>query len=75
MKITSLAKNVTVVEKKNGTLILISYSTPVAAFVPGEGYLKTSLFHSGTTSRHVNKWTENRADEKPQDFFNNLLEA
>jgi len=36
--------------------VLYSYSTPVAAFVPGVGYLQTQQHYSVTTSRHINKW-------------------
>ena len=46
--------------------ILYSYSTPVAAFVPGRGYLKTDRFYSVTTSRHVNKWIDGRSTTVPQ---------
>lgn len=40
----------------NGVKVLYSYSTPVAAYVPERGYLKTSTFYSVTTSKHINKW-------------------
>ncbi len=42
------------VELQNGTTVLYSYATPVAAFVPGRGGLCSSTKYSATTSRHVN---------------------
>lgn len=49
-------KPTTVLEKANGVSILISYSTAVAAFVPGRGFLRTKTKWSATTSRHINAW-------------------
>lgn len=73
MKVKSLAANQTEITLNNGDMVFVSYDTPVAAFISGRGYLKSSTKHSTTTSRHVNKWTENRAKEMPQDFFDNLI--
>jgi hypothetical protein len=36
--------------------IFFSYETPVAAFVPGRGFIRTETKHSVTTSQHINKW-------------------
>ena len=36
--------------------ILFSYETPVAAWVEGEGYIRTEVHYSRTTSRHINQW-------------------
>ena len=55
MKLIQIAPNATVVHHKDGA-VLFSYQTPVAAFVPGQGYLRTSGSFSTTTSRHINKW-------------------
>lgn len=43
----------------NGNRILFSFSKPVAAFVVGEGYMRTYDQCSYTTNFHINKWTEN----------------
>ena len=56
MKLHNFASNQTVVEFKNGTVVLFSYNTPVAAFVPGQGYVRTNHKWSVTTSKHINKW-------------------
>ena len=42
----------------NGTDVLFSYETPVAAFIEGEGYVRTATKYSVTTSRHINKWLD-----------------
>lgn len=56
MRIKSLAKNQTEVESKDGVYVFVSYETPVAAFVPGQGILREDRSSSVTTARHVNKW-------------------
>ncbi len=57
----------------SGKQILISYETPVAAYIHGVFY-KTSYKWSSTTSRHINKYLGSiDAEEKPQEFFDNLL--
>lgn len=48
--------NITEIQKTNGTIVLISYTTPVAAFVQGQGFFRTTERYSVTTTRHVNKW-------------------
>lgn len=73
MSIKSLGSNQTLVCKDNGTLILVSYSTPVAAYVPTEGYYRTDTKFSTTTSRHINKWCAANAEVKPQSFFASLI--
>lgn len=67
----------------NDKLILISYSTPVATFIFGKGHFRTSRrfgISGVTTQRHISMWlsqygrTLADVEEKPQSFFNNLLE-
>lgn len=66
MKLNPVGSNQTEVEKQDGTTILYSYKTPVAAFVPGKGALCTSKRYSVTTSKHVNqavaRWGATRHD-------------
>lgn len=40
----------------DGTRVLFSFQVPVAAFIPGDGYIRTSQVYSNTTTRHVNEW-------------------
>jgi hypothetical protein len=55
MNLTPVGSNQTEITRKDGVIVLYSYSTPVAAFVPGKGALCTTQKYSKTTSRHVNK--------------------
>lgn len=53
MRLNSIAANQTELEIGDA-IIMFSYSTPVAAFVPGRGGLVTDRHFSVTTSRHIN---------------------
>ena len=55
MQLTPIASNMTEVETSEAR-ILFSYRTPVAAYVFGEGFVRTEKWWSVTTSRHINKW-------------------
>ena len=73
MKIKPLGANQTELETGNG-LTLFSYETPVACFLYGKGYFRTSQKWSATTSKHINRWLDgNTAQEKPQSFFDDLV--
>lgn len=53
--------------------ILFSYETPVAAFVSGRGYLRTSKQHSRTTTKHVMQWLNGfHAEAVPQEAIDAL---
>ena len=56
MKLTPIATNQTSVSFNDGTEVFFSYRTPVAAYLPDRGYVKTDTFYSVTTSRHINKY-------------------
>jgi hypothetical protein len=79
MKIKSIGSNKTELELKDLTL-LISYETPVALIRLSGGAIKTSEFHSVTTSKHVNMWLRDHGfdpDKAPtmdQDWFNEFLD-
>jgi hypothetical protein len=76
MRLLSIAANQTEVEFGNDISVFFSYRTPVAAFIPGLGYVKTSKKFSQTTSKHINKWLEGEtATEVDQDYINNLVGA
>jgi hypothetical protein len=56
MKIKTIASNMTELHTDDA-VILFSYETPVAALRKSDHeYLRTDLFWSQTTSRHINKW-------------------
>ena len=72
MQLTPIASNMTEVETADAR-ILFSYRTPVAAYIFGEGFVKTDKFWSVTTSRHINKWLGGvLAKEQPQSYFDGL---
>jgi hypothetical protein len=56
MKVFPIGSNQTEVELADGTVVLISYSTPVAALVPGKGWIRTAKKWSATTTKHINAW-------------------
>jgi hypothetical protein len=56
MKVQPIGANQTEVTLANGTEILFSYSVPVAAIVPGKGWIRSAFKHSATTTKHVNAW-------------------
>jgi len=82
MKIKSLGSNKTELELKDLRL-LVSYSTPVALIRSqflGGGAIKTSMFHSVTTSKHINQWLESHGHNpkltpvQSQSFFDTFLD-
>jgi hypothetical protein len=73
MKIQTGKANQTVLTLNNGTEVFISYQTPVAAFIPGEGYVKTEEWFSATTSKHITQYAGKNAPTRPQSFFNGLI--
>jgi len=56
MKVTQVTTTSTQVSLADGTEVLFSYSTPVAALVPGKGWMRTEKTHSVTTTKHINRW-------------------
>lgn len=74
MKLKSLAVNQTEIEFANGITVFFSYQTPVAAFDPGVGYVRTNHKWSRTTSKHINKWLRGyAAAEVDQTYFDSLV--
>jgi hypothetical protein len=41
---------------ENGAQFLLSYATPVAAYIPGLGFMETNQKFSVTTSKHITQW-------------------
>ena len=74
MKLTPIAANQTQISLNNGTEVFFSYKTPVAAYLPEKGYVRTEKFWSVTTSRHINKWLKdvNNVTEIDQAVLDNL---
>ena len=73
MQLNPIGSNMTEVETSEAR-ILFSYRTPVAAYVFGEGFVKTDKFWSVTTSRHINKWLDGgTANKVAQTYLDNLV--
>ena len=66
MQLQSLGANKTQVDLADGTSVFFSYKTPVAALVPGKGWIRTSTKYSSTTSKHINQWITGTATEVDQ---------
>lgn len=73
MKLNPIGSNKTVVALDNGTEVFFSYKTPVAAFVPGRGYVRTDRKWSVTTSKHINQWLNGTAEIVPQAYLDALV--
>jgi len=71
MRLSPIGSNMTEVETDNAR-VLFSYRTPVAAYIFGEGFVKTSTWYSTTTSRHINKWGARDAQEVDQKILDAL---
>lgn len=75
MNLTTIGANQTMITLADGSQVFFSYNTPVAAYLPGEGYLVTATKHSATTSKHINAWAGKGCDTRPQEFFDNLIKS
>ena len=75
MKIKQLGSNQIELHTKDGTIVLFSYDTPVAALI-NNGYVKTDTKYSNTTTKHINKWLAGvDAPKVSQDCLNLLIGA
>lgn len=81
MKLTKISNNAHTLLLANGTEILFSYETPVAAFVQNFGpynrctYIQTGVKYSRTTSKHINAYLPDteKAIKVDQSTFDSLL--
>ena len=75
MKLTPIAANQNEVEFTNGAQVFFSYKTPVAAYCPSKGYIRTATWYSSTTPRHINKWLKGVTEvtEVPQEQIKELV--
>ena len=67
MLVQQIGSNMTEVMLADGTTVLISYTTPVAALVPGKGWIRTAHKWSATTTKHINKWLAKNCGGTVQD--------
>ena len=75
MQLTPIAANQTQLNLNDGTQVFFSYKTPVAAYCPSKGYIRTAKKWSVTTSRHINKWLKGITEvtEVPQEYLTELV--
>jgi hypothetical protein len=69
-----MSTNNTTIRLNDGREICLSYGVPVAAFIPGLGYVKTARKYSVTTSRHANTYAGDRAKVIEDSEFCKLIE-
>ncbi|OZI20082.1 hypothetical protein CAL26_21240 [Bordetella genomosp. 9] len=61
-------KDPVVLEYRDGTQLLFSYEVPIAAFIPGQGYIVSDEDMSPTNERRVAEWVDfSNAREVSQD--------
>ena len=72
MRINIIGSNQTELYLGNGTVILFSYNTPVAART-SNGFIRTSKKWSNTTSRHINNWGGSGGKEVEQSVLDSLV--
>ncbi len=75
MKLTPIAANQNEIEFTDGTQVFFSYKTPVAAYLPSRGYVRTAKYWSKTTTRHINNWVGRcvETEEISQEELDNLV--
>jgi len=74
MKVKSIGSNQTEIHFICGTIVLVSYETPVAALLSSGRYIKTSTKYSRTTSKHINQWLSGTyAEEVSQEELNRIV--
>lgn len=74
MKLKLIGPNQTELHLGDSLVVFFSYETPVAAFVPGRGFLRTDYKWSVTTSKHINHWLNSaNAESVPQFELNELV--
>lgn len=78
MKIKPIGSNQTELHTIEGTIVLFSYETPVAAMLPSGRYIKTNVKYSRTTSKHINLWLRgvlSNVEEVPQEQLDNMVKG
>lgn len=56
MRVANFTTNSTEIALADGTIILFSRSQPVAALVPGRGWLRTDSPADGVATKQANLW-------------------
>ena len=53
MEMQRIDPNMAVIMFKDGTRIMFSFDVPVAAYIPGRGYVKSSRYFSRSSNYHI----------------------
>jgi len=75
MKLHTVGPNQTQLSLANGVELFFSYNTPVAAFIPEMGFVKTDKHYSVTTSKHINQWTSRTERVVPQKLLDDIANS
>lgn len=74
IKLRPLASNMTVLILPDGTVILFSYETAVAALLTTGRRIVTSKKYGSTTTSHINKWIDgSHYEHADQSVLDSLL--
>ena len=57
----------------DGGRVCFSYGVPVAAYVPGVGFVKTGAWYSTTTSKHANQFAGHDSAQLDDAAFRALI--
>jgi len=68
-----MTTNFSTVNLADGRIVALSYGVPVAAFVPGRGYVQIDERYSVTTSKHANAFAGKDAPRLPKAEFRALV--
>jgi len=60
MRLINLTITSNEIQLADGTEILFSYGAPVAARIPGMGFVRTDKFYSKTTIKHIDLWLNDK---------------
>jgi hypothetical protein len=66
-------QNTFTVNLSDGREVCFSYGVPVAAFIPGRGYVRSAEYHSTTSSKHANAYAGADAPKVPASEFADLI--
>lgn len=64
-----MAANTHTITLADGREVCFSYGVPVAAFLPGRGYVRTAERYSVTTSKHANGYAGKDSPQLPDAEF------
>ena len=74
MQLDRLGPNQTTLTLEDDRVIFFSYNTPVAAFIPGQGYLRSNWKWSRTTSKHIKRFLNgHEAEDVDQSIIDGLI--